>query len=312
MTDYINYSEAAFNKQFRKNIKDLTKYITIFDQPKAIILGGQSGSGKSLLHDLLGKNAIVINGDKYRSQHPYSAELDNIYGKESVSYKGQFSNRMVEALIEYLSSKKYNLIIEGTLRTADIPSATATLLKGKGYNVELSIMAVKPYLSYLSTIVRYYSLLKESSPARYTSPKAHDDIVAKLIDNAEQLYRSNIFDNFRIFDRNINTIFDLSTDKTSPNECLHDKLFGAWTSFELTELSKMLQRTKNLLEEFKATAEPRIIEIENFLKHQLQTQRACGRLLGTLDEYKTVIAIEKCNLLSAMPRERMKVKDKER
>ena len=39
---------------------------------------------------------------------------------------------MVEALVEELSNQKYNLIVEGTLRTVDTPAKTAKLLKENG------------------------------------------------------------------------------------------------------------------------------------------------------------------------------------
>ena len=41
---------------------------------------------------------------------------------------------MTEALIEYFSSLGYNLVIEGTLRTYQVPLATATLLRERGYD----------------------------------------------------------------------------------------------------------------------------------------------------------------------------------
>ncbi len=38
---------------------------------------------------------------------------------------------MVESLVTKLSSLRYNLLIEGTLRTIDVPKKTAQLLKNK-------------------------------------------------------------------------------------------------------------------------------------------------------------------------------------
>lgn len=50
--------------------------------PKAIILGGQPGAGKSLLHRIYKKkfnqNIAIINGDDYRKYHPNIKELINI------------------------------------------------------------------------------------------------------------------------------------------------------------------------------------------------------------------------------------------
>ena len=48
------------------------------NSPYAYLLGGQSGAGKTLLHEILkeksGTNTIVINGDEYRK--PYSSTTE--------------------------------------------------------------------------------------------------------------------------------------------------------------------------------------------------------------------------------------------
>ncbi|HET2551749.1 TPA: zeta toxin family protein, partial [Streptococcus pneumoniae] len=66
--------------------------------------------------------------------------------------------KMVEYLVTELSHFEYNLLIEGTLRTIDVPKKTAQLLKNKGYKVQLALIAAKPKLSYLSTLIRYEEL----------------------------------------------------------------------------------------------------------------------------------------------------------
>ncbi|WP_238989689.1 zeta toxin family protein [Staphylococcus sp. MI 10-1553] len=74
--------------------------------------------------------------------------------------------------------------MEGTLRTVEVPRRTAVSLKSKGYQVELSLIATKPYLSYLSTLLRYeqnYTIFPKSARA---SPKEyHDNIVNNLVRN---------------------------------------------------------------------------------------------------------------------------------
>lgn len=49
-------------------------------------------------------------------------------------------------------------MIEGTLRTTQVPRKTAQLLASKGYQVSLAIIGTKPELSYLSTMIRYEEL----------------------------------------------------------------------------------------------------------------------------------------------------------
>lgn len=77
--------------------------------PKAILLGGQSGAGKTTIHTIKQKefdnNIIILDADSYRAQHPNYAELLDKYGAESVKYTSDFSAKMVRSLIDELSSK---------------------------------------------------------------------------------------------------------------------------------------------------------------------------------------------------------------
>ena len=126
------------------------------------MLGGQSGAGKTTIHRIKQKefqgNIIIIDGDSYRSQHPNYLVLQEKYGKDSVDYTKGFAGKVVEHLVDELSTQGYHLLIEGALRTTQVPKKTAQLLASKGYQVSLAIIGTKPELSYLSTLIRYEEL----------------------------------------------------------------------------------------------------------------------------------------------------------
>ena len=175
--DLLGYSDELFQKALSRNIRVLTRGKSSVKKPLAILLGGQSGSGKTTIHRIKIEeyqgNLIVIDGDSFRYQHPNYNQLQEIYGKESVNYTRDFAGKMVEALIEQLSDRGYQLLIEGTLRTVEVPQKTATLLKTKNYTIELAVMATKQERSYLSTLIRYEELyVKDPNSARAT-PKEH-------------------------------------------------------------------------------------------------------------------------------------------
>lgn len=138
--------DGAFNAEdfqfaLKQNIRALTKGKTTSNQPIAILLGGQSGARKTTIHRIQQKNfqgnIIIIDGDSFRTQHPHYETLQEKYGQDSVNYTKFFAGEMVEHLIQVLSEQGYHLLIEGTLRTTDVPRKTAQLLKTQGYQVWL-------------------------------------------------------------------------------------------------------------------------------------------------------------------------------
>ena len=65
-------------------------------------------------------------------------ELQRIYGDEAVNYTAPWAGRMTEALIDSLSRIGYNLVIESTLRTAEVPLKTAELLRQRNLYHQLN------------------------------------------------------------------------------------------------------------------------------------------------------------------------------
>ena len=181
-------NDSVFKHALARNVRSLTKGKKSSKQPIAILLGGQSGAGKITIHRIKQKefqgNIVIIDGDSFRSRQPHYLELQQEYGKDSVEYTKDFAGKMVESLVTELSHLGYNLLIEGTLRTIDVPKETAQLLKSKGYEVQLALIETKPKLFYLSTLIRYEELYAiNPNQARSTPKEHHDFIVNHLVDN---------------------------------------------------------------------------------------------------------------------------------
>ena len=232
-----SYSSEDFDKALERTINFLTFNKNISSTPSAVILGGQSGAGKTTIHRvkmLESKgNYIVIDGDTYRSQHPYFRELQEKYGVDSVDYTKMFAGKMVEAVIDKLSSLKYNLIIEGTLRSAAVPINTATLLKSKGYTVDFCLIATKPELSYLTTQLRYLEMLVVNPlQARATPKEHHDGIVKSLISNSNELEQSGLFESIQVYKRNLVQVYNSKQCTKPVGTIVENVLFGTWTQDE--------------------------------------------------------------------------------
>ena len=232
-----DYTDSEFKHALARNLRSLTRGKKSSKQPIAILLGGQSGAGKTTIHRIKQKefqgNIVIIDGDSFRSQHPHYLELQQEYGKDSVEYTKDFAGKMVESLVRELSHLGYNLLIEGTLRTVDVPKKTVQLLKNKGYEVLLALIATKPKLSYLSTLIRYEELYAiNPNQARATPKEHHDGIVENLVDNLKELESDKFFDQIQIYQRDRTCIYDSETDEGSAAEVLQECLFGKWSNVE--------------------------------------------------------------------------------
>lgn len=250
------FSQTDFERALKRTIRSLTRGKRASEQPQAILLGGQSGAGKTTIHRIKQKefqgNIIIVDGDSYRSQHPNYLALQEKYSKDSVDYTKQFAGKMVEYLVNELSQLGYHLLIEGTLRTTEVPRKTAQLLKSKGYQVSLALIATKPGLSYLSTLIRYEELYAiDPSQARATPKEHHDYIVTHLVENVRELENEQFFKQIQIYQRDRNCVFDSVTDEGSAADVLQECLFGNWSKVE----EEMMKMERKQLRELKIKGE---------------------------------------------------------
>lgn len=220
------------------------------DYPSAVLVGGQSGAGKTTLHAMarrrFRKNVIVINGDEYRAYHPRYRELDEKFGPDAVAYTARWAGEMTEALIDEFSRLSYNLIIEGTLRTHEVPVRTAELLRSRGYAVSLALMAVKPEISLISCQIRYESMRIAGTVPRATDPAHHDKIVQEIVENLGVLENSGLFDEVRLFSRAKECLYPLQGETRAASAALKEVLFGPWSAEELRHYEYLKARLKAL------------------------------------------------------------------
>ena len=185
---------------------------------------------------------IPINGDEYRSAHPRYRELDRLYGIDSVKYTAPWAGAMTEAL----SKAHYNLIVEGTLRTAEVPTKTATLLTSRGYSVSLALMAVKPEISLISCQMRYEEMRIAGTIPRATDPAHHAKIVEAIVSNIEQLEQSDLFDSIELYNRSERRLYSSKSDSGKASDAMRSTLFGEWTDEERTHYQCLKRRLKEL------------------------------------------------------------------
>lgn len=269
--DIAKFEENDVLKAIDKILKsDEVKGKFPTDKPFAVLLGGQPASGKTTIQKMQEQrepNIVVINGDEFRKRHPNFKEIQSVYGKDSVTYTQPFSNAVVESLIDRLSNEKYNLIIEGTLRNPDTQLGTCSMLKNKGYHVELHVMAVDKASSWQGTINRYNQMKALGQIPRATPKTSHDETVAKLPGNISKAYESKSFDRITLVNRSGKYLYDSrQTPEINPKDKLHQALHASDRQKQPVEKKSL----KHSLKTYKQMADQHNANREKSLKGNMK------------------------------------------
>ena len=176
------------------------------DKPIGYVLGGQPGAGKSKLIEMVGnsfnRNIIIINGDDFRKYHPLYKNFQEQYKQDSPTYTAEFSASMVEAVLQKAIDEKYNIVVEGTFRTAQVPINTLQIFKNNGYVTGVLIQTCNKNISWAACLERYNQMLEVNpKEARHTNKIHHDNVVENLAKNIKLVQNSGLADSIQVFVR---------------------------------------------------------------------------------------------------------------
>lgn len=220
----------AILKQIWEHSTHQGKILPSSRKPLGYVLGGQPGSGKSVLTETIkknNKNIISINGDEYRSWHPYFSEIQNTYGKDSSKITAKFAGKVTEALIKKAIKEKYNVVIEGTFRTAETPLKTLKDLKENGYTTYACIKTCPADVSWNRCLSSYEEGLNDKSgKERFTDRSHHDLVVKNLAKNADIVFKSGLADKFGVVGDAGTLLFDSSKNNFNklPSSAINKEL----------------------------------------------------------------------------------------
>ena len=216
-------SEEEFLRAYINIYQTVLKNKLPVDSPIAITLGGQPGSGKSTIYKIarerFSNNIVEIDVDKFRIFHPYYKQIKKFYGKYDAIYTNPFIFKVRDLLIEQLSSEKYNLIIESSLKTPNSALTNGKKLPPKGYKVELQIMATPKKISWQGTIDRYNKELKRKGHPRAVPKEFHDRVVSNICKSLEDVIKSELMSNIIIYNRNKICLYNMKKDNDKNNPC---------------------------------------------------------------------------------------------
>ncbi len=230
--DYTKEQIEEVVKKFSltpKEIAEITKTVIgvlasdkiASDHPLSIIVGGQSGSGKTALINYTTfissyREFITIDNDFFRGFHPKVTEIRTKYPGLYTKATDQLGLGITSNVISYLmgndiklddgttfknpSHLRYDLIFHQTLKSNRIADDAMVKLKNAGYTVGVRAFAVSYLESKMSQIERCKAQFESTGSCRHVPPQEHltaIDGLPKTVEYIEENGRADFVEIFR-------------------------------------------------------------------------------------------------------------------
>jgi hypothetical protein len=188
------------------------------EQPTAIVLGGQPGSGKTPMQNHAAREfaasggMVKIIGDDLRSYLPHYKSLQRADDKSAAFYTDRDSGRLVEKAIAEAAQRRVNVLVEGTMRNPETVAATLKQFRGAGFRTDARALAVSPEMSSLGILQRYAAQKESRGVGRMTTTEAHQNALRGMLDTLDRIQDQRLADSLTIYRRGGETIhrFDFS------------------------------------------------------------------------------------------------------
>lgn len=237
-------SKYAMESAYKDVERDALARTTAQENPKAILLGGQPGSGKSALaaeaiRELRANGgAVVIDADRMREENPRYKQLsreDPQHAADRTQKEaGEWATRLTLAAVE----NRRNLVVDGTMRSPENIRDLTTRLKEQGYEVEARVLAVNPETSVTRARLRFEEQVAERGTGRFVNKEQHDNAYNGMVESVRALERDKLTDSVRVYDANQRQIYENSQERgewkrrAAAVDVLEQERGRAWTHAE--------------------------------------------------------------------------------
>lgn len=212
-------SKATLEGAYRGVERDAMERTQAQEQPRAVILGGQPGSGKAELAAEAVREfkqnggAVVIDADRMREENPRYKQLSKEDPQNAAdrTHKeaAEWATRLRDAAIE----NQRNVVVDGTMRSPENVREVAAKLKEAGYEVEARVMAVNPETSMARGRLRYEEQVAERGTGRFVNQDQHDAAYAGMPNSVRALEAEKLVDRIKVYDSNQRPIYENSIEK---------------------------------------------------------------------------------------------------
>jgi predicted kinase len=209
-------SKGVMESAYADVERDALARTTAQDGPRAILLGGQPGAGKSVLaaeavRELRASGgAVVIDADRLREENPRYKQLSREDPQNAADRTqkeaGEWAARLTLAAIE----NRRNLVVDGTMRSPENIRDLTVRLKEHGYEVEARVLAVNAETSMVRARLRFEEQVAERGTGRFVNKEQHDNAYVGMVESVRSLERDKLADSVRVYDAHQRQIYETS------------------------------------------------------------------------------------------------------
>ncbi|MDR0654001.1 MAG: zeta toxin family protein [Synergistaceae bacterium] len=182
------------------------------EKPKAVIIAGQPGAGKSKLvgdvvHEMR-NDCLVIDTDELRAYHPQYEQFIRSNPKTAAEKVHHDASMWTKELRSEAMGKNINLVIDGTLGNPRNARALVDELATKGYEVEIKALAVRKEESMQGIHLRYEKGVQHlrdtgrtDASLRWVDKEVHDKAYHNMPESVGFIEKEKLADRVEVYGR---------------------------------------------------------------------------------------------------------------
>ncbi|MDZ7899242.1 MAG: zeta toxin family protein [Arcicella sp.] len=195
--------EALMEDAQNKAFTELIEGKQAVENPQLVIIGGQVGSKKEDIKDLILQefqgNAVVISLNDLRKYHPHTEAIKTEYPDMMQPLTADFVRSLLTHLENVAIQQKLNVILEMTLSNIDSVAAKINKFKSNQYEIGLSLLSLNKMFSYLNAEETYEKTLLIEKNGNLVSKQHHDQHYEEIAVTLQKLEAKNLLDNVMIY-----------------------------------------------------------------------------------------------------------------
>lgn len=201
------FTQLLIEERRRKNkIKSLIELAS--ETPTIIFVAGQPGSGKTTLskyieaqYDERDEAVVEVGSDKIATFHRDYEDLVKLLPDECYKITRQFVRVAEPQIYKTMRDNKLNIIREISLNKGEADYEKMKEFRDSGYQVEIHVIAVDKYESFLSCIERDIKLLEIGYDPRPVARANHDRMYEPLIQELIEIGRRGLSTKINVYVR---------------------------------------------------------------------------------------------------------------